>query len=136
LVNSPAIGSDGTIYVGSLDNNLYAINPDGTQKWTFATGDFVESTPAIGSDGTIYVGSNDFFAFYAINPDGSQKWRAFSTGEDVTSSPAIGSDGTIYVGSNDNNLYAIIGSSGGLASGAPWPMFRHDLRHTGGAENP
>ena len=30
--SSPAIGSDGTIYVGSWDGNLYAINPVGTLK--------------------------------------------------------------------------------------------------------
>ena len=35
LADPPAIGSDGTIYVGSWDNNLYAINPDGgSKKWS------------------------------------------------------------------------------------------------------
>ena len=35
--SSPAIGTDRTIYVGSSawDNYLYAINPDGSKKWTF-----------------------------------------------------------------------------------------------------
>jgi len=42
---------------------------------------------------------------------------------------AIGKDGTIYVGSRDC-LYAIRGNSGGLAD-TPWPMFHHDVRHTG-----
>ena len=32
IVSSPAIGSDGTIYVGSEHNNFYAINPDGTEN--------------------------------------------------------------------------------------------------------
>jgi hypothetical protein len=105
VVSSPAIGADGTVYVGSRDNNLYAINPDGSQKWSFPTGDWVESCPAIGADGTIYVGSYDD-NLYAINPDGSQKW-SFPTGGTVYSSPAIGADGTIYVGSYDYNLYAI-----------------------------
>jgi outer membrane protein assembly factor BamB len=59
VFSSPAIGADGTIYVGSGDNNLYAINPDGSQKWSFTTGDWVDSSPAIGADGTIYVGSDD-----------------------------------------------------------------------------
>ncbi len=35
VFSSPAIDLDGTIYVSSADNNLYAINPDGTQKWAF-----------------------------------------------------------------------------------------------------
>ncbi|MEF8874652.1 MAG: PQQ-binding-like beta-propeller repeat protein, partial [Candidatus Thermoplasmatota archaeon] len=59
VYSSPAIGSDGTIYVGSRDTNLYALNPDGTEKWRFDTGNYVLSSPAIGSDGTIYVGTYD-----------------------------------------------------------------------------
>lgn len=130
VFSNPAIGSDGTIYVGSRDNNLYAVNPDGTQKWAFPTWSDVTSSPAIGSDGTIYIGSDDS-NLRAINPNGTQKW-AFPTGGHVNSSPAVGSDGTIYVGSDNGSLYAINGSSGGLAN-TPWPMFHHDLKHTGRA---
>lgn len=129
--SSPAIGSDGTIYVGSY--YLFAINPDGTLKWSFTTAGPVNSSPAIGSDGTIYVGSDDT-GLYAINPDGTLKW-SFTLGyyyipyAYFTSSPAIGSDGTIYVGSTHQILYAIYGS-GSLAN-TTWPMFHHDLKHTG-----
>ncbi|MGB9760028.1 MAG: PQQ-binding-like beta-propeller repeat protein [Thermoproteota archaeon] len=94
-----------TIYVGSDDNYLYAINPDGTLRWRYNTDYPVVSSPAIGSDGTIYVGSNDY-CLYAINPDGTLRWR-YETNSYVVSSPAIGSDGTIYVGSDDNYFYAI-----------------------------
>jgi hypothetical protein len=31
----PAIGTDGTIYVGSYGGYLYAISPDGKEKWRF-----------------------------------------------------------------------------------------------------
>ena len=104
--SSPAVDpGDGTIYVGSNDNKLYAINPDGSQKWAFTTGSDVVSSPAVGSDGTIYVGSNDN-RLYAINPNGTQKWQ-FLTGGDVRSSPAIASDGTIYIGSDDGNMHAL-----------------------------
>ncbi|MFB0515077.1 MAG: PQQ-binding-like beta-propeller repeat protein [Candidatus Neomarinimicrobiota bacterium] len=103
--SSPAIGSDGTIYVGSFDDKLYAVNPDGTKKWEFLTGGNVSSSPAIGADGTIYVGSIDD-KLYAVNPDGTKKWE-FLTGGNVSSSPAVGSDGTIYVGSIDYKLYAV-----------------------------
>ena len=103
--SSPAIGLDGTIYVGSNDFYLYALNPDVTKKWEFKTGDLVFSSPAIGSDGTIYVGSHDY-SLYALNPDGTKKWE-FRTADKVDSSPAIGADGTIYVGSRDNYLYAV-----------------------------
>ncbi len=112
--SSPAIdvGADGTIYVGSEDGKLYAINPDGTAKWIFTTGSGdVDSSPAIGPDGTIYVGSgsgflSDIHKLSAITPEGMEKW-AFIAGANVESSPAIGPDGTIYVGCDDSKLYAI-----------------------------
>ncbi|UCG68793.1 MAG: PQQ-binding-like beta-propeller repeat protein, partial [Thermoplasmata archaeon] len=103
--SSPAIGPDGTIYDGSSDYKIYAINPDGTKKWSYMTRHGIFSSPAICSDGTIYAGSNDA-KLYAINPDGTLKW-SFTTDKLVRSSPAIGTDGTIYVGSRDNKLYAI-----------------------------
>jgi len=105
VTSSPAIGSDGTIYVGSWNHKLYALYPNGTKKWDFVTGDIVRSSPAIGSDGTIYVGSDDY-KLYALYPNGTKKWD-FATGGNISSSPAIGSDGTIYVGSDDNKLYAL-----------------------------
>ena len=56
--SSPAVGADGTIYVGAY-YSLWAINPDGTEKWEFPTGLYVSSSPALAADGTIYVGSLD-----------------------------------------------------------------------------
>ena len=58
--SSPAIGSDGTVYVGSDDSKLYALNgKTGVKLWEFETGGYVQSSPAIGSDGMVYVGSRD-----------------------------------------------------------------------------
>ena len=102
--SSPVIGADGTIYIGSEDNGLYAVSPDGIKIWKYKTGSKIISTPAIGSDGTIYVGADDD-KLHAINPDGTLKWKAKAKNR-VQSSPAIGPDGTIYVGSNDGYLYA------------------------------
>jgi outer membrane protein assembly factor BamB len=104
VLSSPAIGEDGTIYVGSLDG-LYAFSPNGTKIWNFATGDEVRSSITIGDDGTIYIGCYDK-NLYAINPNGTEKWR-FKTEGIIYSSPAIGKFGTIYAESGDENLYAI-----------------------------
>ena len=103
--SSPTLGADGTIYIGSWNGNLYAINPNGTQKWAFPTEEYIWSSPTLGTDGTIYVGSNDE-NLYAVNPDGTLQW-AFPTGGPIFASPTLGADGTIYVGSCDHNLYAI-----------------------------
>jgi len=109
--SAPALGLDGTIYVGA--DGIYAINPDGTLKWSYFPAGFdtisiIHSSPAVASDGTILVGANGNFgefsdpgraALFAINPDGTLKWRYILEGADfVFSSPAIDSEGTIYIG--------------------------------------
>jgi hypothetical protein len=71
-----------------------------------------------------------------VNRDGTIKNR-FMTEGPVNSSPAISPGGMVYVGSKDVSietgyLYAIYGSSNGLANSA-WPMFGHELHHTGRA---
>lgn len=102
---SPAIGADGTVYIGSYDSYLYAITPDGKLKWKFPTAGYVKSSPTVDIDGTIYVGTNDNTLF-AIHPNGNLKWK-FQTGWLIESTPSIGPDGTIYVGCWDKYLYAI-----------------------------
>jgi outer membrane protein assembly factor BamB len=97
IQSSPIIDSDGIIYISDSKNNLYAINPDGIEKWNISISGITQ-TPAIDSYGTIYVGSSDNI-FYAINQNGTEKWH-FGTDEPVNSSPAIGSDGTIYFGTS------------------------------------
>lgn len=111
LHSSPAIGEDGTIYIGDngslsgLDSSLIAVNPDGTLKWKYIAEDIFRSDPVIAEDGTIFAASNDG-RLYAINPDGTLKWF-YDTAEYIFSSPAIGRDGTIYFGSCDKKLHAV-----------------------------
>lgn len=95
--SDPALGADGTVYVGS--DKLYAISSGGSILWTYATGSAV-SGPALDEAGTVYVGSDQL---YAINPDSTLKW-SYATGS-AAQAPAIGSDGTVYLGSDQ--LYAI-----------------------------
>jgi outer membrane protein assembly factor BamB len=113
ITSSPAIGQDGTIYVGSEDGNVYAIRPDGTKKWQLATGGKVTSSPVVHYYSgiiTIYVGSEDG-KLYAIDSEGTKKWE-FAASGGISSSPAISYLGTIYVGSEDGKVYAINSSSG------------------------
>jgi len=110
--SSPAIGADGTVYVGG-GNKLYAVDAEGAIKWTFRAGGAVWSSPAIAADGTIYVGTNRGDTpghtrgrLFAVRPNGTQKWE-FDPGDWVQSSPAVASDGTIYVCSSDGRLHAL-----------------------------
>lgn len=100
---SPAIGADGTIYIGTGsytgngEGKLYAINPDSTNKWEFDAEVF--TNPTIGDDGTIYFCSRQS-GVYAINPDGTQKWNIplINDPSPDYSTPAIDNLGSIIIG--------------------------------------
>ncbi len=112
--SSPAVGSDGIIYITANNPNgggkLYAVYPNGTQKWSINLGNPKQSV-TIGKNGTIYVGasdSNGYSTLYALYPEnGSIKWNYTDTNQnyDVYSTPAVAEDGTIYIPLGDT-LYA------------------------------
>lgn len=117
LVTAPSISKDGTIYVGGFIRDagqyfgiLYAINPDGTLKWSFTTPHAVGNEAVIGADGTIYFGDGGAVGtFYALNPDGTVKW---SLEVEPTTSAAIARNGDLYFGlviGQTYYLYAIQG---------------------------
>lgn len=105
--SSPAVDHSGTIYLGNLDNELWAVNAIGDSVWTYNTGgNLRRSSPAVADDGTIYFGSNDG-SLYAIHPNGSLKW-AVPTGSAVKTSPAVASNGTVYFGTDGAELWAVL----------------------------
>lgn len=111
--SSPAIGYGGTIYFGSYNGKVYAVEDSLSYprvKWTFQTGAAVDASPTVDGDGTIYIGSRDS-TLYALRPDGSVKW-SFKTGGGIESSVTIDDNGHIYFGSFDGKLYC-------LGTGAP-----------------
>lgn len=105
FVSQPVIGPDGTIYVGNDSKALYAVNPDGTEKWRFATGERVVAAPAIGADGTIYVCCLDG-RVYAIGPDGHSIWQ-LNLESTLTASPALGKNGVLYFSRRYSELLAV-----------------------------
>ncbi len=104
--SSPAIGSNGVLYFGSIDESIYAVDvDDGQELWRYETDGVIISSPAVSEDEIIYFGSGDN-NIYALNPDGSLRWK-YETGGEVYSSPTVDGDGNVYVGSYDSNLYSI-----------------------------
>lgn len=61
---TPAI-EGGVLYVGSYDNNLYALNSTSGDMWKFPTEGGIVSQPLL-HEGVVYVGSADRH-FYAIS---------------------------------------------------------------------
>ena len=148
--SSPALGDldgDGSleVVVGSDDAKVYAWHHDGTPLagWPQRAGNGFRSSPALGDlDGDGYlevvVGSDYGFdgRVYAWHHDGTPVagWPQ-TTGDWVESSPALGDldgDGSleVVVGSWDHKVYAWTCDTPTYDL-LPWPMFRHDVLHTG-----
>jgi len=103
-------GDDPTVYVGSDDGNLYALDlASGSVRWRFETDDLVRSTPTVVDD-AVYVGSHDYHLYALDRHRGERRWR-FGTDNRVFSSPTV-VDGTAYVGSFSGSLYAVDASDG------------------------
>jgi outer membrane protein assembly factor BamB len=107
--SSPTV-ANGVVYVGSMDENLYALNAStGALLWTYPAVSAVSSSPAV-ANGVVYFGSEDE-NLYALNAStGALLWK-YTTGSAIESSPAV-VDGVVYVGSEDGKLYAFNASTG------------------------
>jgi outer membrane protein assembly factor BamB len=108
IETSPVIDNNSIIYFSDW-NYLYALYPNGTEKWRHQHSDIESSSPAIAADGTIYYGAGGLdHYFYAVYPNGTTKW-VFRPDHTVYSAPTIGADGTIYFSSFDEHgrFYAL-----------------------------
>lgn len=111
ITSSPAIGSDGTIIVGSHDGIIHVVEPMGTLRWKQPTGDVIFGSAAVDLQGNVLIGSGDDHLYKLDAARKQLAWRMklgncrATTGVgpeasrcDVDGGPTIGSDGTIYVG--------------------------------------
>ncbi len=76
--SSPAVDANGVIYIGCYDFKVYALNPNGTLKRTWDTGNWVRSSPALAGT-RLYVGSNDdkLYAFDIGAAPAAGPWPQF-----------------------------------------------------------
>jgi outer membrane protein assembly factor BamB len=103
-------GENGTVYIGSYDANLYALDAaTGDKEWSYTTGNAIFSSPTV-ANGTVYVGSHDDNLYALDAATGDKEWN-YSAWYYVKSSPTV-ANGTVYVGSDDDGLYAINATTG------------------------
>jgi outer membrane protein assembly factor BamB/tRNA A-37 threonylcarbamoyl transferase component Bud32 len=104
-VTSSPCEANGLLYVGSVDNQLYALDiKSGWSVWRFRCNHSIISSPSI-AQGIVVFGSADG-RIYAVDANSSkEKWH-FETEDQVTGNPLI-HQGLVYCGSVDNNLYCL-----------------------------
>lgn len=92
---APAVSAGGVVYITvSNARMVYAINADGTVRWSAKPQYYLDQPPVLGPDGTIYS-TDDIGHVFALGADGTQKWNA-SIGQYSYSAPTLASDGHVY----------------------------------------
>ncbi len=109
--SSPAV-ADGTVYLGSDDRKVYALDAaTGRLRWDFTTGNGIYAGPAV-SGGIVYIGSDDG-KLYALNAATGQLRWAYTSHYPVESTPVV-ADGTVYFGSFNHKVCALDAATGRL----------------------
>ncbi len=112
--SSPVLSADRkTIYIGSSDRNLYAVDVSSgggsmKKRWSFTTAGKID-TRALLSSNRIYVASYDAI-MHALDAASGQRVSGFTfkAGAPFLSSPVLGEDKTtLYVASLDEYIYAL-----------------------------
>ena len=110
VYGAPAVGGNETVYYSSWDGHLYAVNADGTAKWSFRCGTGkIWSSPALSADeGTVYIGANNSLLAVSQTATGPPVLRwAVRTKEPVFASPTLDEHGVVYIGGLDGTMRAV-----------------------------
>jgi len=122
--------NNGTVYTGSDDGTLYAINAQtGALNWKFLSNGIIRSQPAL-STGLVYFASDDGYLYAIDEQNGQLVWQTdignalpcevreklgtntSPTGWDYKQSSPVVMDKRVYVGSLDGNVYALDSTTG------------------------
>ena len=108
LYAAPALGANGTVYIGSENGIFYAVDgATGVVKWEFVTEteDGIVAPALVDGRDNVYLASLDG-KVYVLSPTGAL-FSTFETNGEIVAAMALGADGTLYVGSRDRGLYAL-----------------------------
>lgn len=104
-VRSTPLIHNGVLYVGSYDNNLWALDAkSGGLRWKHATEGGIGSSPSY-LGGSIFIGSTDQRLHALDAATGKSQWT-FKTDGKIYSTPRTHA-GHVFFGSDDGNFYAI-----------------------------
>lgn len=112
MVRSSAAVVNGTVYFGSGDAKVYALDAlSGSLKWSFTTGGAVDGSPAVDA-GKVIVGSADGL-LYALDALSGAKLWSYRAGSAIVTSPTV-AGGLVYFSASNGYLYCVNEATGAL----------------------
>jgi outer membrane protein assembly factor BamB len=149
VVGGPIVVKD-TIYVGSSDGKLYALDTvKGKEKWPapFDTGSGgkhgrkIWTSPAV-ENGVVYVSNYERKLFAVSSADGTLVWqKPMELPASIASSPVVSGDSVLF-GTFDNKFYAVDRSNGNVKwtfDGGNWfwatPLVKDNMIYAGCLDN-
>jgi len=109
---APLAIANNTIFIGSLDNYLYALDAENMGlKWSFQTNGPIVTASTFQKN-TIFVTSGDGYCYALNRENGRQIWK-MKIAESIFSSPVY-SEGKLIFGASDSTLHALKSSDGKL----------------------
>lgn len=126
-MSSPLV-DNGTVYFGSSDTHLYALDAkSGDQKWKYKADDVIHASPSLEGD-VLFI--SDFAGnVHAVNAaDGAQVWKYSNGLTGPFSAPFMASptvaNGMIYIGGRDAVMHGIDAKTGeelmNFSTGGSW----------------
>lgn len=120
-IRSAALISGNSLYIGSADGFLYAINKaNGALLWKFETGGAIVSSPALSDEQIVFCSRDNYV--YGVNAlTGKLNWKfqmqpilpGYMEWEYFAAAP-VANETSVFVGSGDGNLYALDVRTGSL----------------------
>jgi len=115
-VGAPAVGDEETLYLGSSDGSMYALQWSTarlgrpTRVWQVRTGGPIRSAPAFDGDDLLFA-SDDGSVYSCQAYNKVRNWRPRRTGGPISAGLVLHESG-VYVASGDRSLYRLDAFSG------------------------
>jgi outer membrane protein assembly factor BamB len=103
---APAVGADGTVYVGTGDGAVQAIAADGALRWSYTVEGAVSASPLVDSEGRVLVATSAA-RLYAFWPSGERAWALRMRAHVATELVPAAALGGVLVGTADGSLWAL-----------------------------
>src|SRR5262249_27783345 len=100
--------ANGTVYVGSLDNRVYAFRAgDGVEVWRKNLGAAVTGSPSA-ANGVVYAAATNGVVHELNAGTGADVTTPFETGSAIDLSSPTVANGVVYIGNSDTgNIFAL-----------------------------